>query len=207
LYDRIGRLQDTQGPFERPALDRLIGHGQFDTATSVFELGCGTGTLAQHLLSEHLPSRCTYLGADVSRRMVAFTRARLESFGPRATVVRTDGTFPLPAPDGCADRFIPAYVFDLLERDYAFEVLKEAHRILRSGGLACLTSLTNGSSTLSRLVSQGWRAVWRRDPRLVGGCRPIRLQPFFDSEDWDGQMDVIVQSWGVPSQVVVAKAR
>ena len=37
VYDKIGRLQDTQSPFERPALDRLITLGRFDTATSVFE--------------------------------------------------------------------------------------------------------------------------------------------------------------------------
>lgn len=44
VYDRIGRFQDTQTPFERPALDRLIALARFDTATSVFGLGCGVSS-------------------------------------------------------------------------------------------------------------------------------------------------------------------
>ena len=52
LYDRIGRLQDTQSPFERAALERLVTAGRFGTAKSVFELGCGTGTLAERIIAQ-----------------------------------------------------------------------------------------------------------------------------------------------------------
>ena len=206
VYDRIGRLQDTQGPFERPALDRLIATGRFETATSVFELGPGTGSLAHRLLSDHLPPTCTYLGVDVSMRMVELTRRRLAAFADRARVVHTDGTLPLPAPDRSADRFIAAYVFDLLSQDYAAQVIDEAHRLLIPGGMACLTSLTNGRSTLARLISRGWHRIWRVAPRLVGGCRPIDLRRLFDSDSWNVEEDVVIESWGVPCQLLVATA-
>jgi ubiquinone/menaquinone biosynthesis C-methylase UbiE len=207
VYDRIGRFQDTQNPFERPALDRLIATARLETATSVFELGPGTGSLAQRLLSDHLGPTCTYLGVDVSTRMVKLARQRLATFADRARVVHGDGTLPLPAPDRSADRFIAAYVFDLLQPDYAAKVLDEAHRLLVPGGLACLASLTNGQSTVSRLISRGWQGISRVAPRLVGGCRPIDLRRLFDSDSWSVDEDVVIESWGVPCQVLVAAAR
>ena len=207
VYDRIGRLQDTQSPFERPALDRLIAGGRFDTATSVFELGCGTGTLAHRLLSDHLPGQSTYVGVDVSSRMVKLASRRVATFADRARVVHTDGRLPLRAPDRSADRFIAAYVLDLLPHDYATQLIDEAHRVLIPGGLACLASLTTGESKLARLISRGWHGIWRVVPRLVGGCRPIDVRGLLDPGSWDCVEDVVMESWGVPSQVVVASAR
>ena len=206
VYDRIGRLQDTQNAFERPALDRLIATGRFETAMSVFELGPGTGSLAQRLLSDHLAPTCTYLGVDVSTRMVELARRRLTAFADRARVIHSDGTLPLPAADRSADRFIAAYVFDLLRHDYAAQVIDEAHRVLIPGGLACLTSLTNGQSTLARLISRGWHGISRVAPRLVGGCRPIDLRRLFDSDGWNIDEDIVIESWGVPCQLLVATA-
>ena len=207
VYDRIGRFQDTQNAFERPALDRLIAAGRFETATSVFELGPGTGSLAQRLLSDHLAPTCTYLGVDVSTRMVELARRRLAAFADRARIIHSDGTLPLPAADRSADRLIAAYVFDLLRHDYAAQVIDEAHRLLIPGGLACLTSLTNGQSTRARLISRSWHGISRVAPRLVGGCRPIDLRRLFDSDSWNVEEDVVIESWGVPSQLLVATAR
>ena len=207
VYNRIGRLQDTQSVFERPALDRLIATGRFETAASVLELGPGTGSFAQRLLSDHLPPTCTYLGVDVSTRMVELARRRLDDFADRAKVIHTDGTLPLPTADHSADRFIAAYVFDLLRHDYATELIDEAHRVLIPGGLACLTSLTNGQSTLARLISRGWHGIWRVAPQLVGGCRPMNLRRLFESDSWNIEEDVVIESWGVPCTLLVATAR
>jgi SAM-dependent methyltransferase len=51
LSNRLGAKQDWQACDEQPALDLLLEHGQFAEATSVVEFGCGTGQLAQQLLS------------------------------------------------------------------------------------------------------------------------------------------------------------
>ncbi len=207
VYDRIGRLQDTQSPFERPAVDRLIALGHFDTATSVFELGCGTGALAHRLLSDHLPPQSTYLGVDVSSRMITLASRRIATFAGRAKVVHVDGRLPMPGADHSADRFVAAYVFDLLPYDYAAQLIDEAHRLLIPGGVACLVSLTTGQSIPARLISRSWHEIWRRAPRLVGGCRPIQVRGFLDGPGWDIDDDVVIESWGVPSQLVVATAR
>ena len=204
VYDRIGRLQDTQEPIERRAVDRLVALGRFDTATAVFELGCGTGTLAQRLLDHHLPPDATYVGLEVSRRMASLSRQRLEPWSSRARVIQTDGRLPLPVEEASADRFIAAYVFDLLPHDYALQVMREAHRILKPGGLLCVTSLTRGETSLARIVSSSWHGVWRVAPRLVGGCRPIDLEPLLENGQWTDLSTYVIQSWGFPSQLMVA---
>jgi SAM-dependent methyltransferase len=53
-YDRIGSLQDSQAFYEDVATSLLLQHGDFPSARSVFEFGCGTGRFAQRLLEEQL---------------------------------------------------------------------------------------------------------------------------------------------------------
>jgi len=204
VYDRIGRLQDTQAPIEHAAVDRLVAAGDLRHAVAVFELGCGTGTFARRLLSEVLPQDSTYVGGDVSTRMVALARQRIAPWAPRAKITQLDGSLPLPSADGSADRFVAAYVFDLLETEYARDVVNDAHRVLRDGGLLCVSSLTWGRSPLSRTVSVAWNGLWRLVPSVVGGCRPIGLRDLLDPGRWRVQEDLVVEAWSVPSEVLIA---
>ncbi len=55
MYDRIGSLQDSQAFYEDRATGLLLQHGEFSSAESVFEFGCGTGRFALRLLEEYLP--------------------------------------------------------------------------------------------------------------------------------------------------------
>lgn len=207
VYDRIGRLQDTQAPIERAAVDRLVTAGVLRDAGAVFELGCGTGALAQRLLSDVVPETATYFGSDVSPRMVALARRRVAPWSGRAHVLQLDGTLPLPGPDGSVDRFIAAYVMDLLEPGYARQVLRDAHRLLADGGLLCLSSLTWGRSLTGRAISSAWMGLWRLAPRMVGGCRPIHLRELLEpGPRWEVRDDAVVEAWGVPSEVLIAAA-
>ena len=106
------------------------------------ELGCGTGRFAAGLLARHLPDDATYLGVDVSPRMVAATGERLRPWSDRAAVVLVDGGGAVPATDGSADRFVANYVFDLLSPEGTGAALAEARRVLVPGGLLCATGLT-----------------------------------------------------------------
>jgi ubiquinone/menaquinone biosynthesis C-methylase UbiE len=204
FYDRIGRAQDLQAFYEDRAVRELIAAASFPAARSVFELGCGTSRLAENLLAHHLPADARYLGADISDTMVTLSQARLRRFGERAQVLRVDGTTRLPAASGEFDRFVAAYVFDLLSHHDASTALAEARRLLRPGGLLCAVSLAPGQTPTARLVSRAWTGLWSRAPGLVGGCRPISLQPLLDG--WHIEQRRLVTAWGLTSEVVVAAA-
>jgi ubiquinone/menaquinone biosynthesis C-methylase UbiE len=202
FYDRLGRAQDLQAFYEDRAARQLIAAAAFPAARAVFELGCGTGRLAEKLLAHHLPSDARYLGADISDTMARLSRARLRRFGERAQILRADATMPLPAASGAFDRFVSVYVFDLLSPQAASTALADARRLLRPGGLVCLASLAPGHTATARLISQAWTRLWSHAPGLVGGCRPVNLKPLLDG--WHIQHRTLITAWGLTSEIIIA---
>jgi ubiquinone/menaquinone biosynthesis C-methylase UbiE len=204
-YDRIGGFQDRQSFYEDPATDLLVAHGDFASARAVVEIGCGTGRLAARLLREHLPATATYLGLDVSPVMVGLASERLHPFGDRARVQLVDGNGHIPVVNGRADRVVATYVLDLLAPEDAVTLLDEAHRVLHHDGLLASAGLTEGTTTLTRAVSHAWRAVWRRWPSLVGGCRPVDVTAWLPQRRWQVTYRETVCTWGICSDVLVAE--
>lgn len=204
-YDRIGSLQDSQAFYEDRSTGLLIRHGEFTTAESVFEFGCGTGRFALRLLEDHLSPTARYRGVDVSPKMVCLAQARLASHSPRAEVTLTEGAPPVDEPAESYDRLVSNYVFDLLSHEDIRAVTREAHRVLRPDGLLCLSCLSTGVGLASRTVARvaGWIQALR--PSLIGGCRPVDLLPFLPESHWQVLHHAKVVAFGIPSEVVVAK--
>jgi SAM-dependent methyltransferase len=204
VYDRFGRLQDSQRFYEDGPVRLMVEQADLTHASAVFELGCGTGRVAQHLLKYVLPPDCTYVGVDVSPRMVDLSRERLRRWADRVTVSRVDGRLPLPADEGTVDRFLSTYVFDLLDPADAAATVQDAARIVVDGGLLALVSLAPADHGPRRWVSRAWTAVWDRWPGLVGGCRPLSLHGLIGPEWWiTGELTTA--RWGLTSTVLVAR--
>jgi len=170
-----------------PALARqLVASAALAPGQTIFEFGCGTGRLAPRLLGT-LPPDVTYIGVDISPVMINLATRRLAAWAQRATAVLVDGSLPLPAGEGCADRVLSTFVFDLLDADCAHAVLDDLRRILTLDGLICLASLTHGHRLLERAISGTWTRLWRMAPQLVGGCRPIDLSALL-GHDWQSRI-------------------
>ncbi len=205
FYNRMGAKQDWQAFYEAKATQNLIAHASFETAQAVFEFGCGTGALAERLLTAHVSPEAQYVAVDSSTTMIRLAQARLARFGSRVEVQQTDGSFPFDAPSGLYDRFVSTYVADLLSASDIVEMLSEAHRLLRPEGLLCLVSLTPGPTWFSRLVTVLWTGIHRLSPSLVGGCRPLELQMLLPASGWQLVSVNVVTAFGIPSEIVVAK--
>lgn len=206
VYDRIGSLQDSQRFYEDRPVDRMVELSEMARSEAVFELGCGTGRLARKLLGSVLPTSATYFGVDVSPKMVETARGRLDPWAPRARVeVLEPPATELPARTSSTDRFVATYVFDLLHEPDSRALLAEASRVLAPGGRLALVSLTHGTTTTSRIVANTWARIAERRPRLVGGCRPVRLQELVREPTWRVQHREVVVALGVPSEILVAE--
>lgn len=205
IYDRHGAKQDGAGWYEDPPLRRLIDHLALDEATAALEIGAGTGRFAEWLL-DRMPSDARYTAVDLSGEMCRLARRRLESFGDRITV-HHGPAHAIDAPPGAFDRITSTYVFDIWSEDAIREAIEACHRWLRPDGILGLVGLTEGETWLGRLVSSTWRAVHRRRPRWVGGCRPLALTPFLPPERWRITHRSVVRAWGIPSEVLVARRR
>jgi ubiquinone/menaquinone biosynthesis C-methylase UbiE len=205
FYDWLGQKQDWQSFYEDVAAEALIRNGQFDRASGILELGCGTGRFAERLLEKHLPADARYIGVDISETMVALAKERLVRFGSRAEVHLTEGSPQLDFESSTFDRFVSNYVLDLLRLEDIQTVLQEAYRVLSKGGLLGLASLTHGFTYGSRVVESIWMAMYKIRPMFVGGCRPINLSELITEPSWSIRYDAKFSSYGVPSEVLVAE--
>jgi SAM-dependent methyltransferase len=202
VYDRIGRIQDWQAFYEDATINRLVTHADLGADQTIFEFGCGTGRLAAQLLGA-LPPSVNYVGVDISPVMIDLATRRLAAWPERAKVVLVDGSLPLPADDGFADRVLSTFVFDLLDDAYARTVLDDLRRILAPDGRLCLAGLTHGDRPLERAVSRTWRGLWRLAPQVVGGCRPIGVSALLE-RDWTIEHHSRVHRFGLVMEVVIA---
>jgi ubiquinone/menaquinone biosynthesis C-methylase UbiE len=203
FYDRFGKKQDSQSFYEDAAFDELVAHASFRSAKHVFEFGCGTGKFAARLLEQCLPSSASYSGCDISPVMVALATSRLAAYGERARVVSCEGGARFSVADASVDRVVCTYVLELLSDADVEGFFAESRRVLAPGGKVCIVSLTSGVTVPSRIVSHLWMAVFRMNPALVGGCRPIHVETFVNSNVWQILHRKVVTPFGVPSEVLI----
>ena len=207
IYDRIGSLQDSLAFYEDRATKLLLRHGDFGSAEAVFEFGCGTGRFALGLFTGFLSPDASYRGVDLSPRMVSLAQERLAPYAPRAEVILTEGGPPVDELTGSCDRFVSNYVFDLLSEEDIRSILREAHRMLRPGGLLGLAGLSTGVGPLSRTVARLSSWVQAHLPSAVGGCRPIDLLPFLPESAWQVRHHAKLVAFGITSETLVAQRR
>lgn len=204
VYDRIGSIQDSQGFYEDEATSLLIENGRFDEAESVFEFGCGTGRFALRLFQNVLSQTAVYRGRDISPEMIRLATERLAPYSERATVVLSEGGPPVSEPGDEYDRFVSNYVFDLLSAEDLSLELKEARRMLKKGGLLCLSGLSTGSGIVAGITGGALGLIHKFTPGLIGGCRPVDLVPFIDESRWKIEFHEKITAYGITSEALVA---
>jgi ubiquinone/menaquinone biosynthesis C-methylase UbiE len=204
-YDRIGLVQDLQWFYEDTATVQLKQQGDFQSAESVYEFGCGTGRFARSLFRDYLSGSAHYRGADVSPRMIGLATKRLDPWAEQVELILSDGSAPVDELDGAYDRFVSNFVFDLLSDEDTRTVLAEAHRILRPGGLLCLSGLSSVIEQPAPLArAAGW--IHEKVPALLGGCRPVDLRSYLGPE-WECLHFQAQLAFGIPSEAMVYRRR
>lgn len=152
----------------------LLAHLPHHDASSVVDLGCGTGLLATAYARAH--PRAEVLGIDESDRAVASTEATFAAnLGPdrSARAVPGDGLFDLdhgpPIAAGSVDLVLnnPPFHDDHAVGDAtAWRMFRDAHRALRPGGELWVV----GNRHLGHHAKLG---------RLFGGCTTVAANPKF----------------------------
>jgi len=126
LYSKRAAAYDALwSPVIRPLGEHLLDRLPLARASDVIDIGCGAGALLP-LIQQRAPG-ATVLGVDRSQGMLEV--ARRKHSGPLAQMDAQQ----LDLPDGSFDVAVIAYV--LFHMPSPERCLREAHRVLRSGGV------------------------------------------------------------------------
>lgn len=204
VYDLIGPLQDLSAVVEDRANRRLIQPAGLSQSRRVLELGCGTGRFAARLLRRVLPLDCDYTGIDVSPRMRQLARRRLRPFGARATVL--GAATPAGWPSGPFDVVLSTFVIDLLDAATIRAWMAALQARLEPGGRLALTSMALPNRSGS-FTTRAWMRAFRRNPLLVGGCRPVDLGECVPSAHFETIHSDSIGVLGIRLGVLVAVRR
>jgi ubiquinone/menaquinone biosynthesis C-methylase UbiE len=132
----------------------------------VLEIGGGSGAMAEALLDRHPGLRLTV--TDIDPGMTSRMRRRFDRFGDRCSVQEAD-VLDLPHPDGSFDVVLS---FLMLHHVLEWETaLREAHRVLRPGGLLLGYDLVHAPiAPRPSTASTDPRTASTRQLRWVGPC-------------------------------------
>lgn len=197
FYDRLGRHHDWAEHYEGRAKARALELLMLRPGLRLLNAGVGTGRDHASISAAVGRTACC-IGLDISPVMLGLVRRRTGSPVVRADVCR------LPFTTGSMDRIFCAYVLDLIATIDLPQVVNEFHRVLKPDGRMVVVSLTGGVSPVSRVMIRGWNFLYRVDPVILGGCRPLRLIPLLELGSFAVEHDEVLEQVGVPSEVVAA---
>ena len=118
----------------RHATEQLVQVSRLDRASTVFELGCGTGSSLVHLA--HNMPWLSLTGGDISANMLRKARQRIWVSGlqKRISLVKLQEDAPLPFADNSFDAVWIESVLAIQETNTISRLLREIHRILKPNG-------------------------------------------------------------------------
>ncbi|MDH4162182.1 MAG: methyltransferase domain-containing protein [Nitrospirota bacterium] len=201
VYDRIAPLYDIWGRLaESRARMRAIELAGIANGSTVLEAAVGTGLAFLEIVQRNRDGR--NMGIDLSSGMLEQSRQRLRSL-PGASYVLAIGTaLDLAQGTGTIDILINNYMFDLLADEDLDRALREFKRVLKPGGKLALVNMTK-SETLS---GGFYELLYRLSPRLMGGCRGVRLTEKLKQQGFSVEVREYHQQMLFPSEVILARA-
>lgn len=142
-------------------LDRYINPLQgvdLSRVHDVLGIGCGTGSWLIHYVRAHPGTHV--VGLDKDRGMLNFARTQAHLAGAQIDFVEADALQPLPCDDAAFDLVHMRLAIGFIHRNAWPSLLAECRRVLRPGGIMCLTEAED-SATNDALFDQHGQMMYR----------------------------------------------
>src|SRR5215813_6860795 len=159
MYDIFGKLMGAEA-----AHRQLVDQADIEPTHHVLDIGCGTGNLT--LLVKRLHPRAEVVGLDPDPKALARARRKAEA---RGFPLRFDRGFSdeLPYAEASFDRVFSAFMLHHLALDVKEKTLREARRVLRSGGSFYALDFGAANGIIAHLFHHAHLADQQRIPGLM----------------------------------------
>jgi len=164
----------------------------------VLEVAVGTGLAFAQIVRRNPSGR--NVGIDLSEGMLAKAQKRLARAGLSNFELSTGSALSIDQQDGSFDVVLNNYMFDLLDESDWEKVIDEFYRVLKPGGKLVLVNMTAGERPGSGLYDR----IYNVSPKLMGGCRGVRMTDSLLQYGFSVQRREYYQQFLFPSEVIVA---
>lgn len=201
VYSRIAPLYDVWAWLtEREARDRCLELAAIRDGEDVLEVAVGTGSAFVKILEANPSGRNE--GIDLTAAMLLRAEKKAARTGLDGYRLQVGDAYHLPFPDDSFDVVVNNYMFDLLPETDFLEVLTEFKRVLRSGGRLAMVNMAHGKNWYNGI----WSGLYRINPALLGGCRPVSLMPLLHEAGFGETTTEYISQLTFPSDVVTGIA-
>jgi len=201
VYDRIAPLYDIWGKLtESRARMRAIELAGIQDGSVILEVAVGTGLAFREIVQRNPNGR--NVGIDLSAGMLEQAKQRLRTLTGAHYELAPGTALDLPLGTGTADVLVNNYMFDLLTNEDMDRALAEFKRVLRPGGKLVLVNMTKSETFAGGI----YELLYRLSPRLMGGCRGVRLTGKLEHQGFSVKVREYHQQLLFPSEVILAQA-
>ena len=142
----------------------LIKHSDMAAGHSVLELGCGSGAITRHILSERASLK-NYIGIEIDSDLVDFLK---KSYPNETFLAASADNLKEHIPDESIDTVICSLPWTLFAGDLQESITQEMHRVLKPGGkfttFLCLHSLSYpGAPRAKKIFRQHFAGFEKRE--------------------------------------------
>ncbi len=199
VYDKLSGIYDIWGVLtESRARNRAIELADIKDGMNILEVAVGTGLAFHEIVKRNPNGKNT--GIDLSQGMLQKAEKRLIKLSGVHYSLRIGTAFDLPMEENTVDVLMNNYMFDLMTEEDMDKALSEFRRVLKQEGRLVLVNMTTGERLGSRMYDQ----VYRFAPRLMGGCRGVRLSDKLRAHGFIVETREYVQQLLFPSEVILA---
>lgn len=164
----------------------------------ILEVAVGTGILFEEIVRKNPNGENT--GIDLTREMLEKASERLAKSPAANYHLSLGNALALDFEDEHFDLLFNCYMLDLLSFEKIDAALTEFSRVLKKGGKLVLVNMTEGKSPVSRI----YQMLYQISPRLMGGCRGLRMKDRVSEKGFEIEYFEYVVQLLFPSEVIVA---
>jgi ubiquinone/menaquinone biosynthesis C-methylase UbiE len=199
VYDKLSGVYDIWGKLtESRARARAIELARIEDGQDILEVAVGTG-LAFYEIVKRNPHGHN-VGIDLSAGMLEKATDRMKNLAGANFSLAVGTAFKLPAQTESVDLLVNNYMFDLIPYADMDQVLAEFRRVLKAAGKLMLVNMTNGETLGSKLYD----FIYRLSPKIMGGCRGVRLADKLKRHGFVVEVREYHQQMLFPSEVILA---